>query len=123
MPVNAAATCDANKSLGYAVNDNPLTVTACPAFKSVKVMVLPLTTGESGILILANAVATSVAVLVTSAVYFKPPTTMVSPGFMALKVTADFSMVPNEPMVDEVDAGVPATTCNADVLIGSEMVL
>ena len=68
-------------------------------------MVLPLTTGESGILMLANAVATSLAVLVTSAVYFKPPTTMVSPGFIALKVTADFSIVPNVPIVAEVETG------------------
>ena len=73
-------------------------------------MVLALTTGESGILMLANAEATSVAVFVTSEVYFKPPTTMVSPGFIALKVTADFSIVPNVPMVVEVDAGVAATT-------------
>ena len=87
------------------------------------VFAVAFTTGESGILILANAVATSVAVLVTSAVYFKPPTTMVSPGFMALKVTADFSIVPKGLIADVVDAGVPATTCTAEVLIGSEMVL
>ena len=72
---------------------------------------------------LANALATSVAVLVTSAVYFKPPTSMVSPGFIALKVTADFSIVPNVPIDTDVDTGVPATTSNEEVLAGSEMVL
>ena len=41
----------------------------------------------------------------------------------AIQVTADFSIVPNEPMDVEVEAGVPATTCMEEVLAGSEMVL